>query len=347
MSLSIVRRVLGLLVLAAAVVYGAGVGLTGSVDLTHFAAAQTQGNVPGHVLGNASQSDLWRKARRGEAFLLSNPEMGTAVLIQSQGENWRALRNGKISTYGGYLLAAAVAAVLVFFLVRGRVKVDHPTGRMVLRFSMLERMSHWAVAILFVLLGVTGLVILYGKYVLAPVIGQEGFAAIASASLQAHNLLGPLFALAIVVMIVVFIKDNFGNGRDLQWLLKGGFLFRGNVPSGKFNFGEKTWFWIAAFGGIAISASGLYLDLPGILEGTRETQQLANIVHAVAALIMLAATIGHIYLGTIGVDGTLDGMITGEVDEAWAREHHGYWADDVIGKADVSAGGHRQGAPAE
>lgn len=337
MSLSIVRRVLSVLALAVAVVYGAGVGLTGAPDLSNAAAAQTQGNVPGHVLGNTSQSDLWRQARRGEAFLLSNPEMGSAVLIQSQGENWRALRNGKISTYGGYLLAAAVAAVVLFFLIRGRVTVDNPTGRMVVRFSMLERMSHWAVAILFVLLGLTGLVILYGKYVLVPVLGQETFAAIASASLQAHNLLGPLFALSIIVMIIVFMKDNFAHFRDLPWLLKGGFMFRHQLPSGKFNFGEKTWYWVAAFGGLALAGSGLYLDLPGILEGSREVQQIANIIHAVAALVLLAASIGHIYLGTVGVDGTLDGMITGEVDEAWAREHHGYWADDVLGKSDAPA----------
>lgn len=347
MNLSIVRRILGLLLLVAAVGYGAGVGLTGAFDLTRAAQAQTQGAVPGQALGTVSDSDLWRSARKGEAFLLSNPGLGTAVLIQSEGENWRSLRNGKISTYGGYLLAVAVAGVVLFFLIRGRVKIEHATGRMVVRFTMLERMSHWAVAILFVILGITGLILLYGKYVLVPVLGQATFAAIASASLQAHNLLGPLFALAIIVMILVYVKDNIAHLRDIPWLLRGGFMFRHQVPSGKYNFGEKIWFWLAGLGGLAIAGSGLYLDLPGILEGSRETQQLANVIHAIAALVCLAAAIGHIYLGTVGVEGALDGMITGEVDEGWAREHHGYWADDVIGKAEAPAGSRAEGVPAE
>lgn len=342
------RRIAVTALFAVAVVYAAGVGLTGSFDLNAQAVAQTQGTVPGQSLGNTSDSDLWRRLRSGEKFKLSHPSLGAGVLVQSQGESWRAIRNGPISTYGGYFLIAMVLAVTAFFLIRGRVKVSHPTGKSVVRFSMLERMSHWAVAILFVLLGLTGLVILYGKYVLTPVMGAEGFAALASASLQAHNLLGPLFGLAIVVMFLVFLKDNIANARDMVWLAKGGIFFREDVPSGKYNFGEKIWFWLSCLGGIAIAASGLFLVMPGILEGTRETQQLANVVHGIAALICVGAAIGHIYLGTIGVEGALDGMMTGEVDEGWAREHHSDWADEVVGVgADAPSGATAEVSPAE
>lgn len=342
----VLSRFAAAFVFIAVMAYGAGVGLTGSLDLAQPAAAQTQGAVPGQALGNTSDAELWRQLRRGEAFKLSHPSLGTAVLNQSQGESWRALRNGPLSTWGGYLLGLAVVAIVAFFLLRGRVLIENPTGRMVERFTMSERMAHWAVAILFVLLGVTGLIILYGKYVLVPVIGAEAFAIIASASLQAHNLVGPLFGLALLAMLFIYVKDNIPNVRDLVWIVRGGILFRHGVPSGKYNIGEKTWFWIAIIGGALITASGLFLVMPGILEGTRETQQLANLVHGGAAVVCIAAAIGHVYLGTVGVEGAFDGMVTGEVDESWAFEHHSDWAEDVTGtnRSDETM---PHGAPAE
>lgn len=342
------RRMAAALLVAFAVFYGTGVGLTGSLDLSARAVAQTQGAVPGQAHGTTSDSDIWRRLRSGEKFKLSHPSLGSGVLVQSQGESWRSVRNGPISTYGGYFLLAMLIGVTAYFLVRGRVKVENPTGRSVTRFSMTERVVHWAVAILFVLLGVTGLVILYGKYLLVPIFGAAGFAAIASASLQAHNLLGPLFGLSILAMLLVYVKDNIPSPRDLVWLVKGGIFFRHGVPSGKYNLGEKVWFWLACLGGLAITSSGLVLDLPGLLEGTRGTQQLANVVHAIAALICIGAAIGHVYLGWIGVEGALDGMMTGEVDEAWAREHHSDWAEEVsAASGSVPANAAGEAAPAE
>lgn len=342
------RRAARWALLGVALLFASGVGLTGSLDLSSDVLAQTQGAVPGKSLGTTSDSELWRRLRGGESFKLTHPSLGTGVLVQSQGEDWRALRNGPISTYGGYFIVAMMIAIIAFFAFRGRVKTENPTGRMVERFDMLSRITHWAVAILFVLLAVSGVVILYGKYILAPVLGASTFAAIASASLQAHNLLGPLFAIAIFFMFFVYVKDNIASLRDLEWITKGGILFRHGVPSGKFNFGEKTWFWISMIGGLALAVSGLYLVMPGILEGSRETQQLANIVHGIAAVVCIGASIGHIYLGTIGMDGAFDGMITGEVDEAWAQEHHSDWAEEVMDQSrEAPSGRASKASPAE
>jgi len=303
--------------------------------------------LPGGALGKDSDADLWRQVRRGQAFSLSGTTSGTPVLVQSEGEQWRALRNGPISTYGGWLLVLSLAGVALFFLVRGRVRLAARSGRTVPRFTHAERAAHWFVAATFVLLALSGLVILFGKYVLQPVIGVGAFAVIASAALQGHNLFGPLFAAGIVVMFVLYLKDNLPRAADFVWLLRGGVFFRGHVSAWKFNFGEKAWFWISSLGGFALAASGLLLDFPWLAQTVNQLQ-LAHIVHAIAAVAVIAASFGHMYLGTVGVEGALEGMTTGRVDETWALEHHDLWAQEVLEdenkKAAVAA---PRGAPAE
>lgn len=284
---------------------------------------------PGGALGKDSDADVWRQVRQGQAFSLGGTTSGTPVLVQSEGAAWRALRNGPISTYGGWLLVLAVAGVGLFYLLRGRVRLARRSGRTIPRFTHAERAAHWFVAATFILLAASGLMILFGKYVLQPVIGVGAFAVVASAALQGHNLFGPLFAAGIVVMFVLYLKDNGPRAADVAWVLKGGLFFKGHVSSWKFNFGEKTWFWISSLGGFALAASGLLLDFPGLAQ-TVQQLQLAHIVHAVAAVVVIAASFGHMYLGTVGVEGALEGMTTGRVDEAWALEHHDLWAKDAI-----------------
>ncbi|MEK7245589.1 MAG: formate dehydrogenase subunit gamma [Pseudomonadota bacterium] len=303
--------------------------------------------LPGGALGHDSDADVWRQVRRGQAFSLSGTTSGTPVLVQSEGELWRSLRNGPISTYGGWLLVLAGAGVALFFLVRGRVRLAHRSGRTLPRFSHAERAAHWFVAAIFILLALSGLVILFGKYVLQPAIGVGAFAVVASAALQGHNLFGPLFAAGIVVMFVLYLKDNLPRAADFVWLLKGGVFFRGHVSAWKFNFGEKAWFWISSLGGFALAATGLLLDFPWLAE-TVQQLQLAHIIHAIAAVVVIAASFGHMYLGTVGGEGALEGMTTGRVDEAWALEHHDLWAKEVVEdekKKAVQAA--PQGAPAE
>ncbi len=75
--------------------------------------------------------------------------------------------------------------------------------------------------------------------------------------------------------------------------------------------------------------TGYILNFPNF-DQTRETMQLANIVHLVAALRGIAMACLHIYMGTVGMKGALDAMRYGYVDETWAKEHHGLWYDDVM-----------------
>ncbi|MEO8485944.1 MAG: formate dehydrogenase subunit gamma [Betaproteobacteria bacterium] len=277
---------------------------------------------------------LWTEIRSGLPQFTSLPGRETNILIQPQGQTWRALRNGQLSVYGGWVLVLVVLAIAAFYWRRGTIPVHAaPTGRRFRRFTTGQRIIHWAMAASFVILALSGLAILFGKNVLLPLIGYTLFSWLAILSKNLHNFVGPVFVVCTVVMFVLYVRENFPQAGDLRWLTKLGGMFGGKeMPSWKFNAGEKLWFWGGVVVlGIAVGASGLVLDFPNF-DQTRATMQLANVVHLIAATLFMAAGLGHIYLGTIGMAGTYDAMRTGYVDETWAREHHEYWYQEMKGR---------------
>lgn len=293
-----------------------------------------------------NNAPAWRAVRESgvKPGVTNLPGAEKGVLIQpfvqypgsrytTAGEAWRQVRNQWIIPYGGALLLLVGVAVGLFYLRKGPMGGhESDTGRLIERFTYLERATHWTVAGAFVVLALSGIVIAFGKFFLLPVLGSTLFGWLAYALKTAHNFAGPLFAVSLVVMALIFIKDNLPRAGDAGWLAKGGGMLSGeHVPSGRFNAGEKLVFWGGVILlGLTVTASGLVMDLlvPGWGE-TRGQMQVAHIVHAIAAVLMMAMFIGHIYMGTVGVKGALDAMRTGYVDEAWAKEHHGLWHDDV------------------
>ena len=217
---------------------------------------------------------------------------------------------------------------------RGTVAVAgrQETGRQIERFTPFERSAHWANAIAFVILAVSGIFMAFGKYFILPVVGSTLFGFITYLLKNAHNFAGPLFAVSLPIVFFTFVKDNLPRREDWTWIMRfGGMLGGHEVPSHRFNAGEKVLFWMGVFllGGIVI-ASGLVLDklIPGLIY-ERSTMQVAQMIHAVATVIMMAMFMGHIYMGTIGMQGAYKAMRTGYVDETWAKEHHELWADDI------------------
>jgi len=291
--------------------------------------AQRQQDQP---LNNAP---VWGDVRRGDNQYQTTQVRGieTSVLVQSQGETWRQIRNGPITIYGGWLLVLVLIALGAFYWWRGKIMLSHPrTGRVIERFSAWDRLVHWTTAISFVILAVSGLVMLFGKYILLPLFGYTLFSWLAILSKNLHNFVGPLFAVCTVVMFFTFVKDNIWQRGDWQWILKAGGLFTGkHVPSWRFNIAEKSWFWLGVtFLGIISSVTGFILDFPNFAQG-RETMQAANVIHAITAVLFIAAALGHIYIGTIGMEDAYETMRSGQVDETWAKEHHEYWYNDVKG----------------
>ena len=276
---------------------------------------------PPNVRGDVQGAEIWRQIRRGEAGEISLPGRELGILIQSEGEEWRARRNGPLMTWGGWLLTGVLLAIVGYFAVRGRIRIrGGRSGQRLSRFDLGQRIAHWSVAALFVLLGLSGMILLFGKIVLTPLIGKAAFAAVASAGLQAHNLFGPLFVAAIVLLFWTFRRRNGFRRVDLAWLVRGGSFFGGHPSSGFYNFGEKLWFWWAIVFGLALSASGLLLDFPWLAD--RQSLQFANLVHAASAVLSIAFGLGHAYLGTVGIEGALEGMTEGTGDANWARQHH-------------------------
>ena len=288
--------------------------------------AQRQVAQPGN------NAPVWREVRSGGAFSTQVSGRETGVLIQSTGEIWRQIRNGPVTLIGGLLLILVPIVIGLFYQWKGPMKVHgQPTGRLVQRFNYWERLIHWSTAITFVILAVTGILMLFGKHILIPVIGYTGFSWFAVISKNLHNVVGPLFIVCVACMFVMFVRDNVWHSIDWQWLKKAPQVLSGtaHVPSGKYNAAEKGWFWGGvALLGLVVGISGLILDFPNFAQ-TRHTMQVANIVHGVGALLFVLASLGHIYMGTIGTEGAYQAMRTGYVDEAWAKEHHELWFDEA------------------
>ena len=273
---------------------------------------------------------VWNEVRSGQPQYTSLPGRETNVLIQSQGQTWRALRV-PVATIGGFLFAFAFVVLAAFYLWRGPIRVHGaPTGRLIERFSLVERSVHWAVAITFTTLAVTGLILSFGKTVLLPIIGYTLFSWIAIASKNLHNFVGPVLTVLLPIMIALFVHENIFRKYDWYWFKKGGGMLTGeHVPSGKANAGQKVLFWLlVVLFGITLVVTGLILDFPNFNQ-TRATMQGANVVHMVAGVLASCLLLGHIYLGTIGMKGALQAMTTGYVDETWAKEHHEYWYNAV------------------
>ncbi len=317
------------------------------------ANAQQGGKVPGQSLGNSSNSELWRAVRKGTRGTVSTPDKQAGQLIQSEGDNWRAWRNGPVSTYGIWGILGIVILLALFFLIRGRIKIDSGwAGQTIERFNSIARFSHWLLAVSFIILGFTGLNTLYGRYALKPILGDSAFASLTQLGKWLHNYVAWAFIIGLVMILVLWIKENGPRTADIKWLLKGGGMFAKGVhpPSWKFNAGQKILFWLVILGGLSISLTGLALLFPFQLPLFGPTFAVANIFglglptelpmlqemqlaqtwHAIMSLVLMLVVIAHIYIGTLGMEGAFDAMGTGQVDQNWAKEHHSLWAKTAV-----------------
>jgi formate dehydrogenase subunit gamma len=315
--------------------------------------------------------ELWRRVREGQKGLVSIPDKKAAQLVQSDGEAWRNFRNGPLPKYGAWALGAVFVVLAAFLLVRGRIRIEHGwAGRTITRFTDVERFGHWLLATSFIVLALTGLNVLYGRYVLLPVLGADAFAALSQAGKWLHNYVAFAFMVGLALTFIVWVAHNFPTGRDVTWLLKGGGMLMKGVhpPAWKFNAGQKILFWLVMLGGLSLSLSGIALlfpfetalfaktfaalnvfglNLPTDLTPLQE-MQYATTWHGIVALGLTVVIIAHIYIGTLGMEGAFSAMGSGEVDVNWAKEHHSLWAEREIERMGEATGaGDARPAPAE
>lgn len=294
-----------------------------------------------------NNAPFWRQVNSGNAGYSSlphdqAPEAGVLIqpfvqypgsMFTNAGEAWRQVRNDWIIPYGGALLFIVLLAIALFYFAKGPIKVHgEATGRRIERFTYFERAAHWTNAVAFVLLAISGLIMAFGKFLFLPLLGGGIYGPITWFLKNVHNFVGPAFAVSLIVIFFTFVRDNIPRRVDMVWIKKGGGLFNGaHVPSHRFNAGEKLVFWGGVlFLGSIVVVSGIYLDkiIPG-LDYLRGDMQVAHMVHAVATILMMCVIMGHIYLGTLGMNGAYKAMKTGYVDETWAKEHHELWYDDI------------------
>lgn len=306
-----------------------------------------QSNAERKQVQPGNNAPMWRDVGKGVTGYSSlpvtqAPEAGNLIQpfvqypgsrLTNAGEAWRQVRNHWLIPYGGSLLLIVLLAIAIFYKTKGTMGGHLPdTGRKIERFTPFERAAHWANAGAFIALAISGIVMAFGKFFLLPVIGSTLFGWLTYALKNVHNFVGPLFAVSLLIIVVTFIKDNIANKADFVWLSKAGGMLGGHeVPSHRFNAGEKGLFWWGVtIPGIVVVGSGLFLDklIPGALY-LRGDMQIAHMLHLLCAVWMMALIMGHIYMGTLGVKGAYGAMKTGYVDEAWAKEHHELWYDDV------------------
>ncbi|MCH8951273.1 MAG: formate dehydrogenase subunit gamma [Proteobacteria bacterium] len=322
---------------------------------------------PWEILGPNSDSTLWGEVRQGSVFSVTIPDQNAATLVQSYGIAWQNTRSmrGPLRTYGTMSLFGIVALLFVFYLFRGRIRIEHGfSGTLIERFKPVERCGHWLLAGSFILLALTGLNLLYGRDLLIPLFGKETFAAITQGGKWVHNNVAWAFMLGLVMIFVMWVAHNLPSKTDLKWIAQGGGLFTEGVhpPARKFNAGQKLIFWAVILLGASVSLSGVSLLFPYELPVFATTfailnslgaeavwgaplatdlsplveMQYAQIWHTMVALAMIVVIVAHIYIGTLGMEGAFDAMGSGMVDRNWAEEHHGLWVEEQDAKAGAS-----------
>ena len=319
-------------------------------------------------LGGPTDPAIWRALRQGTTDISVSAGGDVAkILVQDGGMRWLRFREGPLRTWGGGLLIGMAALIAVFFLIRGRIRIEHGrSGVTVTRFNSFERAAHWLLAGSFILLALTGLLALFGRVAIVPLFGHEANAGILTISKWVHNNVAWPFMIALGVVFLLWVWHNIPSKVDWNWVRQGGgFVGKGHPPAKKFNLGQKLIFWSVILLGASVSASGLSLLFPFELNlfthtfgainasgvpgafGTalpgglapQEEMQLAQLWHGIISFAFMAIILGHIYIGSLGMEGAYDAMGSGEVDVAWAEQHHSLWLDEVRAKE-------RGGAPA-
>jgi formate dehydrogenase subunit gamma len=247
---------------------------------------------------------------------------------------------------GAAAILGMLVLVVVFYLVRGTVRREHGrSGRVMVRFSAFERFVHWMATVCFIILALSGLNITFGKELILPLVGPEAFTAITRWGKYAHNFLSFPFTLSVVLIFLMWIAWNIPSKVDIQWMKEGGGFGKKHPPADLFNAGQKSIYWVVVLGGGLVAATGYLLMFPFYFTGI-VGMQIAQLVHAIVALLYVAAMVFHIYMGTVGEEGALEGMWDGTVDENWAKQHHSIWHEREVGKGNIAAAPPAAPAPA-
>jgi formate dehydrogenase subunit gamma len=285
---------------------------------------------PNPTASVANQKTLLEQAPRIQGRI-DIPDVKASVLMQPAGRTWDYFHEVLLHWGGAVVIVGMLAVLALAYLIMGRLRIEAGrSGQKIVRFKAFERFAHWLTAVSFVLLGLTGLNITFGKVLLRPLVGPDLFSDISQVAKYVHNFTSFAFVAGLVLITVLFFRDNLFKRVDVDWVKQGGgFIKSKHAPAGRFNLGEKMVYWLSVAAGLLVSASGFVLLFP--FYGTNiADMQIAQVAHAVIAILFIALILGHIYIGTLGMEGAFEAMGTGEVDINWAREHHDRWLAEKL-----------------
>jgi formate dehydrogenase subunit gamma len=266
------------------------------------------------------------------------PDRKACTIEQPAGRDWRHFHEVTLRWIGGIVILGILAILIIFYLWRGMVRIESGrSGRTIVRFNAFERFVHWMTATCFIILAISGLNITFGKPLLLPLMSPEAFTAWSEWAKYAHNYLSFPFTIGVFLIFFMWIAGNVPNRVDVEWFRRGGGIVgHDHPPAYRFNGGQKMVYWIVVLGGSAVAVSGYVLMFPFYGTGI-QNMQAAEIVHGVVAMLFVAAMLGHIYIGTIGMEGAFEAMGTGTVDLNWAKEHHSLWLEEEKARAAAAA----------
>jgi formate dehydrogenase subunit gamma len=254
------------------------------------------------------------------------PDTKSYTIEQPAGRDWRHFHEVTLRWIGAVAILGILAVLVAFYLWRGMVRIQSGrSGHTIVRFNAAERFVHWMTATCFIVLALSGLNITFGRPLLLPLMSPEAFTAWSEWAKYAHNYLSFPFTLGVILIFFMWIAGNIPNRVDVEWLKRGGGIVgHDHPPAYRFNAGQKAIYWIVVLGGAAVAVSGYVLIFP--FYGTDiQSMQNATMVHGIVAMLFIAAMLGHIYIGTIGMEGAFEAMGEGTVDINWAKEHHELW----------------------
>ncbi|SRR2546427_4175394 len=220
--------------------------------------------------------------------------------------------------------ATSVAGPTAIQVARDRE--DVVVGNEIVRHRLSSRVIHWTVAVFFFGALFTGMPIW------SPVFGWMAsvFGGL-SVCRWLHAWLGVAFSAAMLVMFVHWMKDMAFDASDRNFNVFEYVRFsdREDPDVGKYNAGQKFFFWMAAATMLVALLSGIVLWWPAYFGQT--LRSLSILLHDLSFIGFFVAVVGHIYLGTAAEPGTFQSMTRGTVTRAWAKLHHGRWYRKVTG----------------
>ncbi|MFB1643836.1 formate dehydrogenase subunit gamma [Campylobacter molothri] len=254
------------------------------------------------------------------------------------GQFWTSLQGEYIATIALIAIIAALSAFALHYMVIGPKQFSH-NGKKIYTFTLFERIFHFIAALSWIILVPTGLIMMFGS-----TFGGGNFVRICK---NLHVLAMVLFIISIIPMFLCWIKRMLPASYDIKWLMiVGGYLSKVKkpIPAGKFNFGQKTWYYIAVFGGFLMIITGLFMYfvdfdsviIQNFLGLTQiELLRISAIVHNILGIICVVFFGVHIYMAVFAIKGSIHSMITGYKEEEEVYILHHYWYKELEDKKKV------------